>query len=269
MTGDNEAPEGDTGKISAAASTAAGKTLPSEKAVVEFLTANPDFLLRHEELLAVLTPPSQFSEGEDESSDGGAESDGGSGNVVDMQNFMLNRLQSDLSHLTDNQDALIATSRSNMTSQGQIHEAVLALLRAESLVHLLHIITADLPTILDLDVVTLCVEDLNMPMAHLAVGGVYGLDAGMVDELIGAGKATILRRKTPFSQRIYGPVAPLVGSDALTRLSVGSEMPNALIAIGSRRKDKFHPGQGTELLKFLTRVIEECLMSWLGLTQDP
>ena len=38
-----------------------------------------------------------------------------------------------------------------------------------------------------------------------------------------------------------------------------------LLALGSREPDTFHPGQATELLCFLTRVIERCIRSWLDL----
>jgi uncharacterized protein YigA (DUF484 family) len=38
-----------------------------------------------------------------------------------------------------------------------------------------------------------------------------------------------------------------------------------LLCIGTRKPEKFHPGQGTELLSFLARVLETTLGAWLDL----
>ncbi|MEI9985008.1 MAG: hypothetical protein WDN69_18470 [Aliidongia sp.] len=56
------------------------------------------------------------------------------------------------------QRALIATSRSNLSSQQRIHAAVLALLAATSFEQLIQTVTTDLAVLLDIDVVTLCIE---------------------------------------------------------------------------------------------------------------
>jgi uncharacterized protein YigA (DUF484 family) len=35
--------------------------------------------------------------------------------------------------------------------------------------------------------------------------------------------------------------------------------------MGTRKPDKFHPGQGTELLNFLARALESTIGAWLDL----
>jgi len=39
----------------------------------------------------------------------------------------------------------------------------------------------------------------------------------------------------------------------------------ALLAFGSREEERFHPGQGTELLSFLARILTHAMRSWLDL----
>jgi hypothetical protein len=51
------------------------------------------------------------------------------------------------------------------------------------------------------------------------------------------------------------------------RLRFNSQTPAGLLALGSRQEEKFHPGQGTELLQFLARALERCVRAWLDLPQ--
>ena len=64
---------------------------------------------------------------------------------------------------------------------------------------------------------------------------------------------------------LFGSAAGLVRSQALLRLDVSEHAPVGLLCIGTRRSDKFHPGQGTELLSFLARVTELTFAAWLDL----
>ena len=54
---------------------------------------------------------------------------------------------------------------------------------------------------------------------------------------------------------IFAAAAGLVNSAALARIHAGSNWPVGLLALGAR-DDAFHPGQGTELISFLCRVLE-------------
>lgn len=224
-----------------------------EDRIVAYLEGSPDFLLRHPELLQRLTPPSRF---------GGGERQGGV--VVDMQGFMVSRLQADLARARDDQHNLILSARSNLSSQTQIHEAVLSALDARSFEHFIHIVTHDFPLVLDVDAVTLCVESGSLAGSS-ATSGVYVLPVGGVDATLGEGCRVLLREAANGTEQIFGPAAALVVSDALVRLAPASHAPVALLALGSREKGRFHPGQGTELLSFLAGVLERCLRHWLEL----
>ena len=70
--------------------------------VLQYLSDNPDFLTAHPDLLTELTPPTHRR---------------GEG-VLDMQHYMIDRLQKQVAALRSEQQDLIAASRSNMMSQG-------------------------------------------------------------------------------------------------------------------------------------------------------
>jgi len=217
--------------------------------VLAYLTRHPGFLADHPDLVGVLTPP---------------EHQRGAG-VVDMQQFMLQRLQADLARLKSQQRALISTSRSNLTSQTRIHAAVLALVGASSFEQLIQTVTTDLAVLLDVDVVTLCVESDTGPLPRPPLPGVHLLRPGEVDRLLGPDKDALLEDEVRGDPVLFGAGAGLVHSEALLRLSIGNHAPAGLVALGSRKPHKFKSGQGTELLCFLAQALEITIAQWLDL----
>lgn len=222
-----------------------------ESRVAAYLRANPDFLLNNPDLLRVLTPPGKEN----------------GGNVEDFQTFLIDRLRGEVERLSgDNRDLLI-TSRDNLSGQRRVHEAVLALVGAPDFEQLVHVITTDLAVILDLDIVTLCVEVADTRWPRAVASGVFTLQPGAVDELIGSGRDLILYRKRTGERAVFGSATSLVRSSALLRLRFGSKRKAGILALGSRHEDTFHPGQGTELLSFLGRVVELSVKAWLDLPE--
>ena len=104
-----------------------------------FLKGHPDFLIENPELLQTLVPPSKQQ----------------GNNVLDMQQFMVEHLQRDVGRLKAMQGELISAGRSNLSSQNQIHMAVLALLEASTFEHAIEVVTSDFVALLDVDVVSL------------------------------------------------------------------------------------------------------------------
>jgi uncharacterized protein YigA (DUF484 family) len=91
------------------------------------------------------------------------------------------------------------------------------------------------------------------------------LPRGTVDELLGSERDVLLLGDTPGEAELFGSAAGLVRSQALLRLRVSENTPAGLLCIGTRKPDKFHPGQGTELLCFLARALEITIAAWLDL----
>lgn len=220
---------------------------PTSDEVEQYLRDHPDFLADHSDLVHHLLPPeAQHGEG-----------------VVDMQRFMLQRVRGDLNKLQSQQNEILANSRSNLTSQGRIHAAVLRMLEARTLEELIEIITTDTAAHLDVDTVALAFEALD----RLPPGGNRSslkiFARGTIDRLMGSGKEIVLSPDVAADPALFGGAASLVRSQALLRLQLKRDAPLGLLAFGSRTVGKFHPGQGTELLSFLAKAVELNIRGWL------
>ena len=221
--------------------------------VVDYLRRNPDFLAANPDLLDHLMPPSRIS----------------GGGVVDMQRFMIERLRG-------RHDDLLQAGRRNLSKQSQINDAVIALLGAATLEHLIEIVATDFLGLLNLDVAALCVEGKGGPRRQRCVSGVTCLATGLIDELLGPGRDLLVvtgngdasgdaTGDATGDERIFGAGAGLVASAALIRLRLGGSAPPAMLALGSRHVERFPSGQGGEALVFLGHVLERCLNGWLKL----
>ena len=223
--------------------------LPAAEEVRAFLRENPGFLIDNPELAEVITAPTR---------------DNGKG-VVDMQSFMVDRLQKEVRGLRDDHGELIAASRSNMISQARIHAAVLSIIEASTFEHMIEVVTTDLGNMLEVEVASLCVEnDRQIPIMPQLVG-VHVVAPGMVDETMGPNRDIVLRAKAPAEHQVFGEAVGLGRSAALLRLPLNAFGPMALLAFGSGEEDRFHPGQGTELLGFLARILTHTMRQWLNL----
>ncbi len=245
MTGERRSPRP---RGEASARTAARP--PGAEAVRDYLVENPNFLADNLDLLPLLRPQALYS-GE---------------NVLDMGQIVARRLSDEVTRLQAQHEDLLANGRANQAAQKQVHAAALAMLEARNFEHLIHVITRDLAEILGIDAVTLCIEAADDGPTQAPPGGVYVLPAGQVDRVLGPGAASRLEGVPCGDRAVFGPAAELVRSQALVRLSASPGSPPGLLALGSRDGDKYHPGQGTELLQFLSRLMERLFRAWLDLS---
>jgi uncharacterized protein YigA (DUF484 family) len=221
--------------------------------VVRFLRENPDFLERYPQLLSVIRAPERQFEDADEAG----------GEVVDLQGAMLSRMRSELAQREKQSSELIDASRANLQSQNRVHAAVIAILSARSLDHMIEILTIDLAGLLNVDAVALCLE--GGMVTPTSAQGLRVVPVGTIDKILDVSRTVSLRENVEGDRRIYGEVAGLVRSEAMLRLSVREDAPCALLAMGSREPDRFHTGQGSELLTFLARILEHSIRTWLDL----
>ncbi len=217
--------------------------------VVDYLRQHPDFLATHPELLRVLTPPSR------KNGDG----------VVDMQTYMIERLRREIAALKRRHDALVASGRTTLSDQRQVHAAVTAMLGATTFEHLIEIVTTDFLHALELDVVTLCVDGNGEPRRRCMATGLRCVPPGTVDSVLGPDRSLRTGCDHAGDARLFGAGAGLAHSTAVARIRLGHGAPECLLALGSRDEKRFQPGQGAELLGFLARALEHCLRAWLGL----
>ncbi len=213
----------------------------SEEAVIDYLAAHPEFFRTHADVLSDMEAPDRWSE----------DADG----IVDMQRFLLDRRSSEIDQLRDCAQEVIETSRTNMSVQTRSHAAILAALSAIDFPHLAHVLTDDWPFLLDVDVVSLGFEPPARPDPRFISNELRQFSHGTADAYIGADKDIVLVREMGDDGSIFGAGAGLVRSAALARIRPSNNSPIGILAFGSRGA-VFHPGQGTELINFLIRVVE-------------
>lgn len=246
-----------TDKSAAAADQAPAEDVSGED-VADYLRRHPDFFTDRLDLLSDMTAPDRWSDD----------------SVVDIQRFQAERRLGEIDELRNCAQEVIETSRTNMSVQTRTHAAILAMLAATDVEHLLGVINDDLPLLLDVDVVALGFEVSGSPESGpkavpgealsvlLAQADVQKLPEGGVDGFLGAEENVRLLRdigdEAEVGSALFGAAAGLARSAALARLRPGREVPSGLVALGSR-VSAFGRGQGTELIGFLARVLESCL----------
>ncbi len=211
-----------------------------------YLKRNPDFRIENPDLFSVLTPPDRSTDDE----------------VVDFQALMIEKIKSKLEDLKYSQGHLIDTSRNNLTTQVQVHEAVLSLLDIHDASELGHIVTQDWADNLHIDVIRICFEaghKIDIPPLQET----SEIKKGCVETHLGKDDIIQLRGDVDVSEEIFGPAKSLVKAEALIKIPETMHNPPGILAFGSRDADMFYPGQGTELLRFLGKSFHKCLIQWL------
>jgi uncharacterized protein len=209
--------------------------------VVRFLRDNPDFLLVQSDLVHDLAAPLRWT----------------GDKIVDFQRFMVEMLRGELAGIRDCATAVIETSRSNMSIQTQTHAAVLSLVAAGDMDELVRVVSEDLPDLLGVDTAILAFEPV--PEVDAAVSAICPLAPGDVDALLSADRNTRLMSILGDEDLLFAGSDQPIRSAALARVSLGEHRLPGLLALGSFEANIFQPGQGTDLLMFLARIVEVCL----------
>ena len=219
---------------------------PDAAEVARFLAQHPDFFQDRQDLLDRMDMPIRQH---------------GAG-VADMQQYLLDRLREEIDTLRACTGELISVSRNNMTNQDRTHRAVLALLEAEGLNDFVDVLRHEMPEVIDIDVVALCLEqdghfrpDPGSPIRMLADGA--------VDGVLGVSEDIWLLPDGAGDRAIFGDRADGVESAAFVRIEPLDRGLTGLLAFGSPEAGLFHPAQGTDLILFLAKVVEHGLRRWL------
>jgi uncharacterized protein YigA (DUF484 family) len=227
------------------------KTTPpaiSADDILAWLKSHPDFLIKNPAACDFLLPPKQ---------------QGGKG-IVDFQSYMIERLKADKTEAIETVKEIVETARHNMNNQARIHRAILRLLEAESFEEFIESITADLTTLLDVDITSLVIETDDQKIPHVTLPGIRIVPEGTLDKWMNC-RAILHQSDISGIEPIYGAGAHLVRSQVLVRVDVSKKTPPAVLAFGSRDPFMFQQGQGTEHVSFLAGVVERCIRLWLHL----
>ena len=223
-----------------------GQSISSET-VAAYLEQNPDFLNNRPELLTILTPPEQNH----------------GGGVLDMQKFMLERLQGEFKKFRSREQSLLTAAESNADIQDRVFSATKALLDAKSFEDLAKVVLKRLPKLFDISAAALCIEAGDHVPAGATDIGIIVVERGALDSLMESARSVALRSDIEGDKKIFGSRAGNVRSAALLRLDLGSKVPNGLLALGAKSPTGFDPRQGTELLSFFSYVLQRTIQRWL------
>jgi uncharacterized protein YigA (DUF484 family) len=227
----------------------------SADAVREYLLANPGFLGDNTELLEALSKPRDLGNG-----------------IVDFQSFLVKNLQKNSESLKNRYDVLVDFCRDNMSIQSQVHRAVLRLIQARGLEQLLEVITQDLVSLFDVDVVRLAMESeaaesYETYYSEHNYSGIVFVVPGTVEYAIGKKNINMIAdtaTNVPIGfEQIFSDCEALIQSCALLRLELELTGRPVILAFGVRYPDRFHPGQGIELLNFLGQIVAHQLDRYL------
>ncbi len=229
------------------------KSSITKQQVTEYLRSHPDFFKNNFELFETMTPPEEAHDG----------------NVVDLRTHMVGNLQKGIKSLKNKYDGLLVSSRDNMSTLHQVHDAALSLIRASTLEQLLEVIAMDLPALFNVDIVRLGLESEAAEFYENKFGeqnasGVAFLESGLINKALGKEKSVLLIADTAKQfiygfEQIFANCSGIVESAALLRMKLPTLQKNVLLAFGVRIKNHFHEGQGTEMLSFLSQIVEHRL----------
>lgn len=234
----------------------------TRKMVLEYLEAHPGFLLEHPELFESLAVPHDRDDGK----------------VMDFQTHALDHLRGGMRRLKDRFNGLVVSARDNMSVQQQVHRAVVTMVKARTLQELLEVVTTDLASGFDVDVVRLAMES---EMAGLYdtyyneqnYSGISFIPSGTVNAaLLDEDEVRLIadtQNEPPIGfEMIFADCSSIVRSCALVRLELEHAGRPALLAFGVRHSNRFHPHQGGELLGFLGQVMSATLDRCLGVSGE-
>ena len=229
--------------VSAAPAAADGMGPPAPEAVRAFLDANPGFLARNLDLVVGAARQA-------------AEDEAGPA-AISFQSALIDRLRGQIDWMKAERAELIRTAAENARGRDMVDRAVLALIEAQGFDDLLHTLTHTAPELLEIDSIGVVVEGSDPARDTALSGRVSVVGAGTLEELIGP--------DAPDGVRLVAGAGEPGGSQAIVRLTLGSGAAPAAMLLWSRDPERFAPGQGTALLRFLGGVMERITRQWLDL----
>jgi uncharacterized protein YigA (DUF484 family) len=219
-----------------------GVELPDESAVVEHLIQHPEFFDRHPELVGRLRVPHD------------------SGGAVSLVEKQVSMLRAQNRQLERRLVELLEVARSNDGLVDRMHHLALALMCAADMHDALAGVDAVLRERFGADEVVICLfadpDKADVSPARAVDRKDPALKA--FARFLDSGRPQLGRLGEQQLEFLFGSKAEgRVGSAAL--LPVGRDASLGMIAIGSRRKDRFSPTQGTIFLERLGELVGAAL----------
>tara|TARA_R110000868_G_scaffold262401_2_gene521123 strand:+ start:104648 stop:105325 length:678 start_codon:yes stop_codon:yes gene_type:complete len=199
----------------------------TEQSILDYLGVHKDFFLRHSDILEKMTLPTSID-----------------GNIASFNDFQNRKLANKITKLEERNKRLIATAIQNIESSTKINQLTLSLLHSTSKEMMMNHFREVIQNDLELD----SAQVLLKSDESLSYQNIY-------DKSFTETKDVCLRTATEESPCLHESSDVCIRSEALIKLKNKNGDNFAVLTLGSRDIQRFHEGQGTELLEFLGEVI--------------
>ena len=219
------------------------KSAISEKDVVAYITAHPDCLAHHPNLLAQCLATAKSVSG-DTTHD--------QANIVDLSPALAARARDEARRVGLAHKSLLHVATENMVSWRRLHHATLGLLASSDLAGLCQVISAEFPIIFDVEKSALIIE------SETSLSGMVttGFDVRPAAQIAAALRDRTFYLGTPgeAGTAILGQVAP---SMALIRLPdrLPDPVSNCALLLAGKHTTSFQPELGNDLLVLLAEMV--------------
>ncbi|UWQ92296.1 DUF484 family protein [Aliisedimentitalea scapharcae] len=194
------------------------------------------------------------------------------GNIIDLRGIAMDRLEARLDRLEDTHRSVIAAAYENLAGTNQIHRAILRMLDPMEFETFLRDLGGEVAETLRVDAISLVLESVqnDQDPAVQRLDGVLRVAApGFIDGFLtqdrnGRSRQVTLRQIQSGAERIYGPKAGWIRSEACLKLDLGNGRLPGLLVMGAEDPHHFSPQQGTDLLTFFAGVFERSMRHWLS-----
>jgi uncharacterized protein len=205
----------------------------------DFLMQNPDFVRDDPELLHAIAGTSRNEQ------------------VVSIGDLARDRLAARTKTLEKRARWIIETAEGNARTLARTQAAVLCALDAADPYHFAEKLDAEIAPMLGADTAT-----VQFGSARLGSEALCPFSARITKLMPEPGMVWLgpIERDRRW---IYGDNAPFLRSEAMARLSLGSQGVIGVFALASREADTFRPDDATDLFVFLAHVIERIVGRWM------
>jgi uncharacterized protein YigA (DUF484 family) len=209
---------------------------PEAARVADYLRAHPRFFDDHPQALAAL----QLSHD--------------SGDAVSLVERQLRTLRDQSNRYRRQLEELVAVARENDALNRRLHRLILALIDARTFNEVVDVLQDELRDQFQADAVELKLFSADSIDSHAAEPG-----PALFRDFMAKGRPSCGPLDGPQLEYLFGPQAGETGSAALIPLHT----PNlaGVLAIGSRDRERFHPGKGVDFLRRLGEVVSHTLQA--------
>ncbi len=213
--------------------------------VKEFLQKNPKIFKENPELFEFITPPSRSKD-----------------NLVDIQQYMVESLQNNISKLKDSNSELIFLAKENQKSQEKINNFVIEIIKTKSLDELTQFILYESEKLLGLDYVNLIFEETKNKKEYNFDKKIIFVRTKSLKPFIIENEYIFLSKTSKKNEFFFTNFSEKILSTAIIQLNLFNGSPAVFLVLGSKDSEHFDERQGTELLKFLRQCLNSHIQLW-------